>query len=175
MSGSSTRLLTLLFAACLVVMSGCASTSPSISGMKIGLHIDAVLELVVEYPLQWNKDRRLEYGRNEGEIRWSHPTRDGTLLQVNSRFRRSQDDAPELERRLAEYPGLANSPRQQVELPAGQAWHVSGQDRQQQVELYLFLKPARIYEIALKKSPGDSTDYEKLVEKITLSFQTMTQ
>jgi hypothetical protein len=175
MSGSCSRLSTFLIAALLTVLPGCASKGPSISGMKVGLHIDAVLELVVEYPLQWRKDRRLDYGRNEGEIRWSHPNQDGTLLLISSRFRQYQDDEQQLQKELGKYPGLANRPRLQVELPAGQAWHVSEQATQQQVELYLFLKPHRVYEIALKRSSEDSADYENLMEKIVQSFHTLTE
>ena len=81
----------------LITLPGCALTGASPSEIKVGLHIDAVLELVVEYPLHWKKDRRLEYGRNEGEIRWTPPEQDNTLLQVTSYFRKYQTDEQELD------------------------------------------------------------------------------
>jgi len=143
--------------------------------MKIGMHIDAVLEFVVEYPLQWKKDRRLEYGRHEGEIRWSHPDQGGTLLQVSSHLRQHTTDEQELTLLLKDYPGLTESLREQVKLPAGKAWHISGQTTQQQIELYLFLKPNRAYAIALKTLPENFAGYDVLMAKIIRSFQTLAQ
>ena len=175
MTISRTRSLICLLAFCLTLLPGCAQKNQSISGMKVGMHIDAVLELVVEYPLKWKKDRRLEYGRNEGEIRWSHPEQKETLLQVTSRFRQLQSTEQELERELREYPELTDVLREQVDLPAGQVWHVSGQTEQQQVELYLFLKPRRTYKILLRTSPENSADYKNLMQKVTRSFQTLPQ
>ena len=159
----------------LIVLQGCATKGNSTSDIKIGLHIDAVLEFVVEYPLNWEKDRRLVYRRNEGGIRWSHPEQDDTMLQVTSHFREHQTDEQELELVLDVYPGLAETMREQVDLPAGQAWHVSGQTAQQHVEIYLLLKPGRAYSIVLKTSPEDSADYDKLMAKITHSFQVLVQ
>lgn len=175
MTTSRTRSLFFLLLFSLILLPGCAAKNQSVSGMKVGLHIDAVLELVMEYPLNWKKDRRLEYGRNEGEIHWSHPDQKGTLLLVTSRFRQYQSDAQELERVLKDYPGLTTTLREQVDLPAGQAWHVSGQAAQQQVEIYLFLKPRRTYKIVLRTALENDGEYQNLMEKVTQSFQTWSQ
>ena len=158
-----------------VMLQGCAAKASAPSGTKIGLHIDAVLELVVEYPLQWKKDRRLAYGRNEGEIRWSHPQQDETLLQVTSHLRSLQTDEQALELALNKYPGLVATSREQVELSAGQAWHVTGQTAQQQLAMYLFLTQGRSYAIVLKTSPQDFAEYDSLLAEIADSFQILAQ
>jgi hypothetical protein len=175
MTSFRTRSLFFLLLFCLTLLPGCASKNHSVSGMKVGMHIDAVLELVMEYPLQWEKDRRLEYGRNEGEIRWSHPKQKGTSLQVTSRFRQYQSDEQELEWVLKDDAGLTTTLREQVELPAGQVWHVSGQAAQQQVEIYLFLKPRRTYKLVLRTTQKNAAAYQNLMEKVTHSFQTWSQ
>ena len=164
-----------LLTVALLVLPGCASKGNSTSGMKVGMHIDAVLELIVEYPLKWKKDRRLEYGRNEGEIRWRHPTQSETLLQVSSHLREYRTNEQELDLALREYPDLTEALREQVELPAGKAWHVNGQTAHQHVEIYLFLQPSRTYVIALKSSPENFADYENLMDKVVQSFQRIAQ
>ena len=164
-----------LLASFLIILQGCATKGKPTSEVNIGLHIDAVLELVVEYPLQWKKDRRLEYGRSEGEIRWSPPEQSETLLQVTSHFRKYPTDEQELGLIMKQHPGFVETLREQVELPAGQAWHVSSQTAQRQVAIYLILKPGRAYAIVLQTSPEDFADYDKLLEKIVRSFQILTQ
>jgi hypothetical protein len=171
----SRKFIICLLGISLMALHGCASKSNSTSEMKVGLHIDAVLELVVEYPLKWSKDRRLEFGRIEGEIRWRHPEQNETLLRVTSRLREHQTDNQELDLALKEYPGLTETRREKIELPAGEAWHVSGQAGQQKIELYQVLKPGRAYAIALQSSPEDFDDHEKLMEEITVSFQVLTE
>ena len=143
--------------------------------MKVGMHIDAVLEFAVEYPLQWNKDRRLAYGRNAGEVRWSHPVQSGTVLQVASSDRKSRTNAQELDLVLREYPDLTETTREQVELPAGDTWHVSGRTAQQQVDIYLLLQPDRTYVITFKASPENFADYKTLMDKVIQSFQRIAQ
>ena len=172
---SSTKCFICLLVFALTVLPGCASKEQPTSVMKVGMHIDAVLEFVIEYPLRWEKDRRLEYGRHEGEIRWRNPAQGGTLLQVSSRYRENPTDEQELGRLLRDYPGLTESPREQVELPAGTAWYISGHTAQQQIELYLFLKPSRAYTIILKTSPENFAGYDMFMEKIIRSFQVLAQ
>lgn len=175
MASSMTKSFIYLLAFTLIFISGCASKGHSTSGVKIGMHIDAVLEFVVEYPLKWQKDRRLEYGRNEGEIRWRHPIQSETLLQITSHLRDYRTNDQELARVLNEYPDLIEAQREQVELPAGKAWHIKGETAHQHVEIYLFLKPSRTYIISFKSSPENFAGYENLVEKIVQSFQRIAQ
>ena len=172
---SSAKGFIYLLAFTLTVLSGCASKEHPAAILKVGMHIDAVLEFVIEYPLRWEKDRRLEYGRHEGEVRWRQPDQGGTLLQVSSHFREYATDEQELALVLKDYPGLTENLREQVELPAGKAWYISGQAAQQQIELYLFLKPSRTYAITLKTAPENFAGYDVLMEKIIRSFQILTQ
>lgn len=175
MTFAQTRSFFFLLAFIVTVLSGCAAKNQSVSDMKVGLHIDAVLELVMEYPLKWTKDRRLEYGRNEGEIRWSHPDQEGTVLLVSSRLREDPSDEQELELVLQDYPGLKATQREQIELPAGQVWHVSGQAAQQHIELYLFLTPHRRYKLVLGTALENAAAYQDLLQEVTFSFQTWSQ
>lgn len=171
----SRKIIICLLGISLMVLHGCASKGNSTSETMVGLHIDAVLELVVEYPLKWGKDRRLEFGRSEGEIRWSHPEQNETLLRVTSRLREHHSDEQELDLALIEYPGLTETRRERVELPAGAAWHVSGQAGQKKIELYQILKSGRAYAIVLQSSTEDFDEHEKLMEEITVSFLVLTQ
>jgi len=175
MATSMTKSFIYLLAVTLIFITGCASKGTPTAGMKVGMHIDAVLEFVVEYPLNWKKDRRLEYGRNEGEIRWRHPTQSETLLQITSHLREYRTNDQELERVLEEYPDLTEAQREQVELPAGKAWHVNDETADQHVEIYLFLQPSRTYVISLKSSPENFAGYENLMEEIVQSFQRIAQ
>jgi len=175
MATSMTKSFIYLLAVTLIFISGCASKGTPTAGMKVGMHIDAVLEFVIEYPLKWKKDRRLEYGRNEGEIRWRHPTQSETLLQITSHLREYRTNEQELDLALREYPDLTEALREQVELPAGTAWHVNGQTAHQHVEIYLFLQPSRTYVIALKSSAENFADYEHLIDKVVQSFQRIAQ
>lgn len=175
MTMSSAKCFIYLLTLTLTVLPGCVSKGQSTHTMKIGMHIDAVLEFVIEYPLKWKKDRRLEYGHHEGEIRWVNPDQEGTLLQVSSHLREHATDEQELVLLLKDYPGLTESLREQIELPAGKAWYISGLTTQQQIELYLFMKPNRAYAIALKTLPENFAGYDVLMEKVIRSFQTLTQ
>jgi len=164
-----------LLTVALLVLPGCASKGHSTSGVKFGMHIDAVLEFVVEYPLKWKKDRRLDYGRNEGEIRWRDPTQSETLLQITSYLREYRTNDQALGRVLNQYPDLIEAQREQVELPAGKAWHVKGETAHQHIEIYLFLEPSRTYVISLKSSAENFAGYEDLMEKLVQSFQRIAQ
>jgi len=171
MAISSVKNVIYLLVIGMTALTGCAPKSVSTSGMKVGMHIDAVLEFVVEYPLKWKKDRRLEYGRNEGEVRWTHTARTGAMLQVTSHYREYQTNDLELELALEAYPGLTETLREQVDLPGGEAWHVTGETLQTQLDLYLILRAERAYVIALQTPLGNFEDYAELMEKVILSFQ----
>ncbi|MDH3454733.1 MAG: hypothetical protein OEL80_06250, partial [Desulfuromonadales bacterium] len=81
---STTRSALCLLLSCCAMLQGCASTGKPAAEVKTGMYIDAGLEFVVEYPLAWNKDRRLVFGRREGEVRWTHPEHPHTLLRIKS-------------------------------------------------------------------------------------------
>ena len=75
-----------LLLVCSLLLQGCATMQDTGSKIKTGMHIDAVLECAIEYPLLWTKDRRLTYGTKSGELRWKPPQVDGTIL-VNGEVR----------------------------------------------------------------------------------------
>ena len=71
--------LVLLLLTCFF-LANCARQGLSTDQKKIGMHIDAVLEFVIEYPLDWKKDRRVIYGTSNGEVRWTRQTDSGNVM-----------------------------------------------------------------------------------------------
>lgn len=158
-------------------MQGCASTEQSSSKIKIGMHFDAVLEFIVEYPLSWSKDRRLPYGSKEGEVRWVHPDHPDTLLTIRSDLQKQQELSKEqqVDQVLQKYIGLQVATKEEMTLPAGETWHITGNTAQVNVDIYLILHKNRSYLIALT-APADKIDiYEDLMDRVTQSFQTMSK
>lgn len=172
----STRRLVfcLLFSFCFILQ-GCASKGEPEVKVKIGMHVDAVLEFIVEYPLSWNKDRRLVFDSKEGEVRWTHPDHPQTLLRIRSFVPERQAPGIELQidQALHEYVGLEISTREAVTLPAGEAWHITGHTAQVDADIYLLLRTDRGYSIELT-APRDNIDaYESVMDRVTHSFRTM--
>ena len=166
----------LLLSLC-IILQGCASTKEPKSGLKVGMHIDAVLEFNVAYPLSWNKDRRITYGSKEGEVRWTHPDHPNTLLTIRSDFQKRHDLSKEqrIDQALHEYIGLEVTTSEKMTLPDGEAWHVTGHTAQVNVDIYLFFHTDRSYLIALT-APADNIDnFKHLMERVTRSFQAIPQ
>lgn len=170
----SRRFLLVLLSAC-AVLQACAAAEHTGPEMKIGMHYDAVLDFVVEYPLSWHKDRRLAYGSRDGEVRWVHPEHPATLLRVKSSMQKPPvpDVQAQLDQVLQEYPGLEVLSKEEVTLPAGTAWHLSGQLAQGQLDLYLIVHADRRFLITLSTAPEDLDNYREIMERVTNSFQIM--
>ena len=164
----------LLFSVC-IILQGCASTKEPKSGLRIGMHIDAVLEFNVAYPLSWNKDRRLTYGSKEGEVRWTHPDHPNTLLTIRSDFQKRQDLSKKqrVDQILQEYVELEVSTKEEVALPAGEAWHITGHTARVNVDIFLLLRTNRSYFIALTAPSDEIEIYEDLMNRVTHSFQAL--
>ena len=168
------------FALCLLLsvcatLQGCAATSKSEGAVKTGMYIDAALEFSVEYPLAWSKDRRLIFGRGEGEVRWTHPEHPHTLLRIKSFVLKQQALSLEqqIDQTLHEFVGLEVSTREAVILPAGEAWHITGHMAQGDAEIYLLLRASRSYSIDLTAPADQIETYRDVMHRITLSFQAM--
>ena len=158
-----------------VSLQGCAYAKKIKSGVKVGMHIDAVLEFIVEYPLSWSKDRRLTYGSKDGEVRWAHPDHPDTLLTIRSDLRKPQvlNKEQQVEQVLQKHVGLEVATKEEITLPAGEAWHITGNTTQVNVDIYLLLHRDRSYLIALT-APADKINiYEDLMNRVTQSFHTM--
>ena len=158
-----------------ILLHGCASTKKPKSGVKVGMHIDAVLEFIVEYPLSWSKDRRLTYGSKDGEVRWTHPDHPDTLLTIKSDLQKRQELSQEqqVEQVLHKYVGLEVATNEAITLPAGETWHITGNTAQVNIDIYLLLHSDRSYLIALT-APADKIDaYEDLMNRVTQSFQAL--
>lgn len=172
----STRRLVfcLLFSFCFILQ-GCASKGEPEVKVKIGMHVDAVLEFIVEYPLSWIKDRRVVFDSKEGEVRWTHPDHPQTLLRIRSFVPERQTPGidQQIEQALHEYAGLEISTREAVTLPAGEVWHITGHTAQVDADIYLLLRADRGYSIELT-APRDNIDaYENVMDRVTQSFRTI--
>ncbi len=158
-----------------IILQACATTGQREAGEKIGMHIDAVLEFAVEYPLSWKKDRRVAYGSRQGEVRWTDPSYPGMLLKVGSALTKQPTNSSEqqIDQVLQEYIGLEITAKQKVTLPSGEAWHVTGHSVQLDLELYLMAHEHRNYLISLAVPHGNIDAYRDIMSRITDSFQTM--
>ena len=166
-------LLCLIGLCCL--LSSCASSEKSKSVMKVGMHIDAVLEFAVEYPLSWEKERLISYGSREGEVRWTPPGRPETLLRIKSTLQNQSEvnTAQEINEILQQYNGLQIATKEQISLSAGEAWHVSGQSAYLTLELYLIPTKERRYLIILTSPKDASNSDQEVMQRVTESFQVM--
>ncbi|MDT8444669.1 MAG: hypothetical protein RQ722_10270 [Desulfuromonadales bacterium] len=174
-SQSIFRLVFCLLLASSIILQGCASKGEPEPDKKIGMHIDAVLEFIVEYPLSWSKDRRINFGSKQGEVRWTHPDYPQTLLRIKSYIpeQKTLSIDQQIDEALHEYIELGVSTKEVVTLPAGEAWHITGHTMQADVDIYLLLRAGRSYSIELKAPRDSIDDYEDLMDRITQSFQIM--
>jgi hypothetical protein len=169
---SKNRSLLFVLIVLIIFLQGCASKSPT-SSAKIGMHIDAVLEFVVEYPLTWTKDRRLPYGTTNGEVRWTHPDHPRVLLKIRS-FKQKElekSDKHVVDQVLQNFTGIELTLEEQTSLKSGEARHVIGQTTNLNVELYLLSHNKRHYSIELTTPREDSESYQDLIEKVINSFR----
>lgn len=161
-----------------LALAGCAADkSTSESTEKIGMHIDAVMEFVVEYPLSWEKDRRLPYGSSSGDVRWTHPDHEDTMLKITSTMTRTAypGKAFAFQRLKKEYAGLQISSEDKVTLPAGEATLLTGQSNQAKVKSYLFLTATRVYIMTFANSHDEPEADEGVITKVTQSFRILSQ
>lgn len=171
------RLFFSLLLSCCIILQSCASSGKPEPDVKIGMYIDAVLEFDVEYPLSWSKERRLIFGRKQGEVRWTHPDHPHTLVRIKSYIPEQQtfNIEQQIDQALHEYVGLEVSSREAVTLPAGKAWHMTGHTAQGDVDIYLLLRAARSYSIDLTTPPGSIDSYTDVMDRVIHSFHTMPQ
>jgi hypothetical protein len=171
---TSWRFHLLLISSC-VILQACALTEKPTAEMRIGMHYDAVLHFVMEYPLAWEKERRVAYGSKEGEVRWTNPDHPATLLRVKSSVQKNSahDAETRIEQALQEYSGLEILSKEEITLPAGEAWHVTGQTAQGHLDIYLLMRGGHQYLISFTAAPEDLDDYQGVLERVTDSFQIM--
>jgi hypothetical protein len=158
-----------------LLLQGCASGKGSLSGIKTGMHIDAVLECAIEYPLLWTKDRRLAYGSKNGEIRWTPPKHDGTILRLISQQRGQETIDPEqqIEHFLQEFVDLEISLNEMELLPAGEATHIIGATGKMHIEIYQLTHDNRSYLISFTMLKENVKTYARVMKKVISSFQVL--
>jgi hypothetical protein len=145
-------------------------TGPKI---KTGMHIDAVLECAIEYPLLWTKDRRLTYGTKSGELRWKPPKVEGTLLRLISQERKTIEPEQQIARLYQEFTGLEISLKEEVSLPAGDATHIVGDTAEKHFEIYQFSNANRSYLISLTMLKENAKLYSGVMDKVIHTFQVL--
>jgi len=172
---SRISLFLFVLVSCGTILQACATTGQLEAREKIGMHIDAVLEFAVGYPLSWKKDRRVAYGRKQGEVRWTDSGHPGMLLKVRSSLTKQPAGSTEqqIDQVLQEYIGLEKLVKQQVTLPSGEAWQISGHSVQSDLELYLMFREQRSYQISLEVPRGEIDSYLELMNRIMDSFETI--
>lgn len=164
------RCLQALLLLCCLLAQGCAakSTGPTI---KTGMHIDAVLECAVEYPLLWSKDRRLAYGSRNGEILWTPPQADGTLLRLVSQQHKTIDPEQQISERLHALTDPEVSLREEVALPAGVAVHIIADNTEKHIEIYQISGTTRSYLLSLTMLKKNREGYSEVMETVIHSFR----
>ena len=154
------------------LLTGCSAGKPG-PEEKIGMHFDAVLEFVVEYPIAWQKDRRLPFGSSNGEVRWTHPKHPGVLLKILSSVNGEKDLGKDgaFDMMTDEYPRIELTLVEDFDLQETTAKHVEGQVRQLHVQAYILSINNRIYVIILEKPIESSDDFASLMDEFVHSFK----
>lgn len=135
------------------------------------MHIDAVLECAVEYPLLWIKERRLVYGSKNGEILWTPPKADGTLLRLISQQRKTIDPEQQISALLHESSDLEVSLREEVSLPAGDAVHIIAGSTEKHTEIYQISGTNRSYLLSLTMLKKHRDAYSEVMDTVIHSFR----
>lgn len=169
----SLRSLPVLLIACSLLLLGCAAVQDTGSKIKTGMHIDAVLECAIEYPLFWTKDRRLTYGTRSGELRWKPPEVDGTLLRLISQERKTIEPEQQIAELRQEFTDLEISLEEKIALPAGDATHIIGSTAEKYFESYQFSNTNRSYLISLTVPKENVKLYSGVMDKVIYTFQFM--
>ncbi len=170
-SAGKKLVLTLLIPFMLALLA-CSAKEQPMQGMKIGMHIDAVLEFVVEYPLDWAKDRRINYGSYHGEVRWTHPDDSATMLRILSYQRRDSPEDPieMLAQDLQDHPEQKVILNEKIILPAGEATHIIAQTPKTDIEAYQLRTADRDYTIALVVPRETLADHNVVMTRVSQSF-----
>lgn len=167
------RSLPALLLTCSLLLHGCAAMQKTGSNIKTGMHIDAVLECAIEYPLLWTKDRRLTYGTKSGELRWKPPQVDGTLLRLISQERKTIEPEQQIARLHQEFTGLRISLQEELALPVGDATHIIADTAEKHFESYQFSNANRSYLISLTTLQENTKLYSGVMDKVIHTFQVM--
>ncbi len=161
---------TLLLTGCLLFQ-GCASIKNTGPSIKTGMHIDAVLECAIEYPLLWTKDRRLAYGSKNGEILWTPPQADGTLLRLISQQHKTIDPEQQISELLHALTDPEVSLREEVSLPAGVAVHIIAGSTEKHIEIYQIAGNTRNYLLSLTMLKKHREGYSEIMDIVIHSFR----
>lgn len=156
----------------LTLLTGCASSNPG-TKEKIGMHFDAVLEFVVEYPLSWRKDRRLPYKSESGEVRWTHPDHPEVLLKIlstaNGTRGFNKDEA--FNRITKEYPRIEFTKVEEQLINETPATFIEGEAREASIQSYILSVNNRTYLIILERPTENKEDFQELMDRVIHSFK----
>jgi hypothetical protein len=167
------RLITQLLP--ILLLAGCASGGAGESDggtVKVGMHIDALLEFAIEYPLDWKKQRLLYRAEDRGEVRWTPPGGGKVQLAVSSQplNKAISNRQARLDVILEKLPGFEITFLEEHTLPGGKAQHVMGHTAQLNYDLLLLESSRRVYTILFSAPLEDFDRFEDIIDEITQSF-----
>ena len=149
-----TCLTTLLLCALLLGCAAGTSKQEEEKRVRIGMHIDALLEFAIEYPLAWQKERRLHRAEERGVVTWTAPVDDGVHLRVVSEPVASAGTAEDrLSRILAELPGFEVTHREEFDLGGHPALQVLGYTSRQNYEFLMVGSERRAFSLQFAAEP----------------------
>lgn len=157
-----------------VLLVGCASggTAEDDSADRVGMHIDAMFEFAIEYPLDWTKTRQQNRDEQWGEVRWSHPDNAEIRLVVHSlRTAPNPADAGiRFEQICSEYPTLEITLKEEIELQERPALHFSGYTPQHTFDMHILEAPGKVLTILYAAPPGLFSKNLEVLEEALDSF-----
>ncbi len=164
----------IIISTALLCLNNCASGPKSNDAPeeKVGMHIDAMYEFAVEYPLSWPKTRQQNRSTGWGQVRWSAPDNSDVQLAITSQPLNARGTS--LEQQLAEilsmFPGLVIETRETVELIPGPAMYVQGRTASHQLVFYLINSATRCYTIRFTAPEEAFDNYADLLDEVRKSF-----
>jgi hypothetical protein len=163
-------IVSVLFLLCSTGCTGSSKTNPS-SSQKVGMHIDAMLEFAMEYPLSWTKTRQQNRAAGWGVVRWADPEHPEVKLSVSSKSV-PPPVVPEhhVDQLVTELPGFEFSSRETTFLQDVSSLHVLGYTPQLTYDIHLLSSQNRLF-IVMFSAPPDLFDaYQSALRESLDSF-----
>ena len=162
-----------VFVLCLACSTGCTGspgTDPG-STQKVGMHIDAMLEFAMEYPLSWTKTRQQNRAAGWGIVRWADPEHSEVKLSVSSRSVPPPVVPGEhVDQLISELPGFDVSSRETSQLQNVSSLHILGYTPQLTYDIYLLNSHSRLFIVMFSAPPDLFESYQSALRESLDSF-----
>lgn len=159
----------------LIGLAGCVDSTPG-KTQRVGMHVDAVLEFAIEYPLDWAKQSQVVRERREGQVNWRTPRSGSTPpaleLTVYSLRSMSRD---EVEREIMtdlqqSAPNFQLTDRQTFEGENRPGLRIQGYTPGRVYALYLFQSSQRTYILKFSAPPEVFSSQQPVINEVVDSF-----